>query len=115
MLKTDIHFPRSHDNAVLVSSLFVGLGGHLLITREGKRSRSLPCTGLWNDTNPWPNLPGARPTERFHVADEWAGAMKLADYLLVRLHPDDRDFAFDAFGMAVVRDITCNHGNQDGR
>ena len=101
-MNADIHFERSHDLAVLVGGLFTRLGGHLMIEPDGRRRRSIPCTGLWTDANPWPNLPGAKPTERFHFDDEWEGAMKLVDYLLVRLHPDDCTFVFDAFGVAVT-------------
>lgn len=94
--------PQSADIAALISMLFLKLGGALYIHRNGKRAISRPCTGLFSDSHPLPQFPGAGLTEQFHSFDEWNGAMKLVGYLLARLHPDDKDFAFDAFALVSV-------------
>ncbi|GGD54373.1 hypothetical protein [Croceicoccus pelagius] len=94
--------PQSADNAALISMLFLKLGGALYIHGNGKRAISRPCAGLFSDSHPLPQFPGAGITEQFHNFDEWNGAMKMVNYLFARLHSDDKNFAFDAFALVSV-------------
>lgn len=87
----------SHAVAELTGALFLCLGGSLIIDHTGRRSRIIP-----EAPEAIPQLPDPRPHEVFHSSEEWAGAMKLVDYLLTRLHPVDQAFVWDAFAEAVV-------------
>ena len=91
------NLPQSAECAVLIYGMFAKLGGYICIDHKGRRQRMLPCTGTWSKDNPYPQMPDAHPCEQFHSGDEWAGALKLMDYLFVRLDKADRDFIYDAF------------------
>lgn len=93
--------PRSHDNASLITMLYLKLGAALFIDENGRRVTTRPCRGLFcTEGSDIPQLPDPRPSEAFQTPEQWEGALKLVDYLFHRMDRDDVDFAFDAFAAA---------------
>jgi len=86
------------DLALFVATLFERLGGRLEIDRMGQRHARRP-EWLRLARGPLPQLADAAPSERFGSAEEWAGAMKLAEYWLARLSTADRDYVFTLLGQ----------------
>jgi hypothetical protein len=85
--------PDHPDLARFVATLFQRLGGTLEIDENGRRlahrpeRRRLRRDGL-------PQLPDAKPWERFGSLEEWEGAMKLCEYWLNRLSAPDKEYVF---------------------
>jgi len=86
--------PEDPAIAVIAASLFKRLGGEIS-TDGGRRCLSKPEAVLFEMRGEsLPQLPDAEPHEQFHSAEEWRGALKLAEYLINRLSPADRDLVF---------------------
>lgn len=93
--------PDCPELAIFVGRLYQMLGCRLTID-EGHRYAWRPepaCFRLQGES--LPQLPGAEPHEQFSGADEWRGAVKLADYWLSRLSAADKHLIFTL--LAPVR------------
>lgn len=102
-LEKPTHFPPMPDGANLMACLFLRFGGSFHIEGNGDRRIMVPepCMFRLNDQD-MPSLPNAKPHEQFHRSDEFRGAMKLITGVLARLHPEDRDFIYDAYAHALT-------------
>jgi hypothetical protein len=85
--------PDHRDLALFVARLFERLGGACEIDEAGRRHAHRPQRGELRHQG-LPQLPEAKPWERFASPAEWEGAMKLAEYWLNRLSGADREYVF---------------------
>ena len=87
--------PENPTFAILTGLLFKQLGGILARDVSG-RMRWLPEPVVFRmNGEELPQMPEPEAHERFHNADEWRGALKLADYLLVHLDDADKELVFE--------------------
>lgn len=89
--------PDCPELALFIGSLFQKLGGRLTID-NGQHFVTRPEASYFRLADEdLPQLTDAKPWERFQSRDEWRGALKLLDYWLARLSPDDENFVFSVF------------------
>lgn len=89
--------PDCPELAMFVAGIFQRLGGRLAID-GGQHIRWRPEPAHFRiKGEELPQLPDAKPWEEFHSADEWRGALKVAEYWLTRLSPADRSFVYTYF------------------
>ena len=103
-LPTDVRretLPDHRDLALFVATLFQRLGGTLAIDAEGGRYAQRPA-GYSLPRGAVPQLPDAKPSERFRSAEEWEGAIKLAEYWLNRLSGPDREYVFTLMAQPAL-------------
>jgi hypothetical protein len=94
--------PDCRELALFVAGLFQNLGGQLFIG-DGRRSALRPEPAYFRlRSEDLPQLPNAEPWEQFHSAEEWRGALKVAEYWLTRLSAADKDFVFTLMAPAFV-------------
>jgi len=97
--------PESIDIAGFCAMLYIKLGGNFAVASNGVRYAGKPEPILFRmNGDGLPQLPEAKPHERFHSDDEWQGAIKLLGYCLARLSDADKDMIFGAFASVAVDD-----------
>jgi hypothetical protein len=85
--------PDKAELALFVATLFTRLGGRLEIDRRGRR-RALRPDRFHFHRGGVPQFTDASPEERFKSAEEWEGAMKLAEYWFNRLGAPDKEYVY---------------------
>jgi hypothetical protein len=78
---------------MFVATLFLRLGGEPEIDRRGKRRARRPARFQLQGRR-LPQFADAHPHELFRSAEEWEGAMKLAEYWFDRLSASDKEHVY---------------------
>ncbi len=98
-------FPPNPMAAMFVAMVYRRMGGWFTIDSNGKRYTGV-AEPIFLDGQTGepvlPQLPDAKPHERFHSADEWRGAVKLLDALLRRMDRSDTDTIFEIMASVAV-------------
>ena len=95
--------PQSVDAAFMLAMVFRRLGGSFSIGSNGVRYFGRPEPVLFrHQGRNVPQLADARPHERFHSPEEWTGAIKLIQALLLRLGEQDFKLVFDLLASVAI-------------
>lgn len=102
-LGTDNTLPENQSTAFFLALVFKRLGGSFTIGSNGQRYCGRPLGAFYRlKGEAFPQLPDAKPHERFHSEAEWQGALKLVDTLISRLAESDKQFIFDVLAPIAV-------------
>ncbi len=95
--------PPDLNTSFAFALIYKRLGGMFSISSDGRRYMGKPEPFVFHmnakeqggtENDHLPQLAGAKPHERFHNADEWRGAIKLVEMLLVRIDRADTEMVF---------------------
>ena len=108
--------PPDPNVGMMLALLYRRLGGSFSIASNGSRyfGRPEPCYFRLQGQD-LPQLAGAKPHERFLCPEEWAGAIKLVEALLQRLHSADSDMIFDLLATVALDERKCRPSIEDPR
>lgn len=108
--------PSSIEAAFVIASTYRQLGGWLTIDSNGHRYFGRAEPSLYLDQGQSiPQLPGASPSRLFHTPDEWNGAIKLLEAMIVNLSAEDREFIFALFAPVCVDDRKLTQSIEEPR